>query len=178
MSSFNELSRSTSGSPQMKRIRDSHPTRQQVHELFRTAVLTVCRVDSDLFSLGAHEQALTFRIGRNLANMIEHPNSKLRVDAEYNQQNKHPKIIRSTGLVGERPDLLIHVRGTNDSNLLAVEIKKDSSQVEKDRQKLQRMLEEPLRYRDAVLLILNDRPRWQWIGCDQELSEIPHDPTP
>ncbi len=75
----------------MKRIRDSHPTRQQVHELFRTAVLTVCRVDSDLFSLGAHEQALTFRIGRNLANMIEHPNSKLRVDAEYNQTEQTSK---------------------------------------------------------------------------------------
>lgn len=146
--------------------------------MLHSAILTLYRAERELVLSAVHEQAIAFRLGQSLANAIERPGSKLRVDAEYNRQGKRPKAIVKNGPFGERPDLIIHVRGTNDSNLLAVEIKKAATAVEEDLRRLETLLSDPFRYGDAVLLILGHRPKWQWIGSDMEPIEIVGEQAP
>ncbi|MFE1591734.1 hypothetical protein [Nocardia sp. NPDC058705] len=172
MSSSGDALRSTVESRDRKRIQAGYPTHEDVYRHLYSAVLALYRDDRELIDSNVHEQTLGSRIGLRLANSVERPGSRLRVDPEYNRKGTRPKMICGNGLVGERPDLVIHVRGTNESNLLAVEIKKSAKDIQDDLQKLRRLQSDPFNYHDTVLLILGDAPRWQWIRSDPGLTEI------
>ncbi|MEV0246008.1 hypothetical protein AB0H76_05395 [Nocardia sp. NPDC050712] len=165
--------RSTIESRDRKRIQDGYPTHEEVRALLHRAALALYRNERELIDHNVHEQALGFRIGLFLANTIERPDSKLHVDSEYNRQGTKPKVILSQGRIGKRPDLVIHVRDTNESNLLAVEIKKSAEAIEDDLERLCALQSDPFHYHDAVLLILGATPQWRWIRTDPELTEIP-----
>jgi len=68
---------------------------------------------------------------------------------------------------------VIHVRGNDEENLLAVEIKKSAKNTKGDLQKLSQLQSDPFNYHDTVLLILDDAPQWQWIRSDPGLTDIP-----
>lgn len=94
------------------------------------------------------ERSLVFRIGIYLQNLmlIDDYFNDFNIDAEYNRNFEHPKSMYKITLEGIRekikdtyPDLLIHKRRRNDSNLLIIEFKKGqptSSQKNDDVQKL------------------------------------------
>ncbi|MGY0500672.1 hypothetical protein ACWZHB_19470 [Nocardia sp. FBN12] len=172
ISSGNAL-RSTLESRDRKRIQAGHPTHDDVHAYLRSAVLALYRDERELIESTVHEQTLAFRIGLRLANSVERPDNRLRVDTEYNRQGTRSKTIRNSGPIGERPDLVIHVRGNDESNLLAVEIKKSAKNIKDDLQKLRQLHSDQFNYHDTVLLILDDAPRWQWIRSDPGLTDIP-----
>lgn len=113
------------------------------------AVETFMANDAKLLDNSAHEQAISHRIGVYLESFFE--SKKLNIDCEYNKHLDEPKKIDlydldpelcknckcdSCKLVikgnlheiperGFRPDLLLHVRGTDDRNLIAIEVKKE-----------------------------------------------------
>ncbi|MEU8900133.1 hypothetical protein [Nocardia sp. NPDC048505] len=165
--------RSTIESRDRKRVQDGYPTHEEVRALLHRATLALDRDERELIDYNVHEQALGFRIGLFLANAIERPDSKLRVDSEYDREGTEPKVILREGRIGKRPDLVIHVRGNNESNLLAVEIKKSIKALKDDRERLRALQSHPFHHHAAVLLILGATPQWQWIGTDPELTEIP-----
>ena len=69
------------------------------------------------------EQACVFRIGLYLQERLKKAKiSDVVVDCEYNKNGDHPKKTLMF-LEGIRPDLLVHKRGDNTKNLLAVEFK-------------------------------------------------------
>lgn len=91
---------------------------------------------------GEHiERALTFRLGVQLDHLIAAkrcewatPWNELTVDSELHRALDGPKLGST-----QAPDLIIHVRGTDDWNLLAIEAKHASRPNENDLEKLQRL---------------------------------------
>lgn len=91
---------------------------------------------------GEHlERALTFRLGVHLDHLIAAqrrqwatPWNELAVDSELHRAHDGPKLGST-----QAPDLIIHVRGTDDWNLLVVEAKHASRPNENDLERLQRL---------------------------------------
>ncbi len=107
-------------------------------------------IDNDikLLESSAHEQAISHRIGVYLESLFE--SEKLNIDCEYNKHLDEPKKIDLYDLDPElckrckchscqfvidgnyneipergfRPDILVHKRGTDGFNLIAIEVKK------------------------------------------------------
>lgn len=98
-----------------------------------------------------HEQALSHRLAYHLENsglFIGY-----HVDCEYNRHGEDPK----TDLHGNnfRPDIVIHVRGNDESNLIMIEAKKFNDpvqEIEKTRLSLVNRKDE-FRYQHAFIVI-------------------------
>lgn len=94
-------------------------------------------IDHDwrLLELGPSERAVTHR----LAVYIEQEFPSWNVDSEYNRQGDEGKRKQIILEIGEDPgdvdpDIIVHVRGPQGPNLLALELKPESSsRAEKDR---------------------------------------------
>jgi len=89
-----------------------------VEERLKAAVRLLYKDDHHLFVVNAHECSLTFRLGLYLQQSF--PDHK--IDCEYNREGEDAKTNEAGDSV--RPDILIHERGTNEHNLLAIEAKK------------------------------------------------------
>ena len=105
-------------------------TREDAHALVNHAVDAVVANDSDLLRLDVTERALSHQLARYMADRVAAP---LAVDCEYNRHGSDTKRLR----LGRReasdhdlqavivfPDIIVHQRGTDDHNLLVVEVKK------------------------------------------------------
>jgi hypothetical protein len=111
-------------------------------EVGRRIVRAMSRVvDDDLALLkhGPSERAVSHR----LAVYIEHEFCGWNVDCEYNRQGgaNERKQVDLPDKAGAEvdPDIIVHVRGPEGPNLLAIEIKPDGAsaeRVERDRRKL------------------------------------------
>lgn len=113
------------------------------------AVKLFVKNDLELLKNVVHEQAISHRIGVYLESLFE--SGKQNVDCEYNKHLDEPKKIDLYDLDPElckgckcdsckfvikgnfseipergfRPDILVHKRGTDGFNLIAIEVKKD-----------------------------------------------------
>ena len=97
-----------------------------------------------------NERAFVFRFGHYLANYIEQ-SGKYKVDVEYNRKEIQPKRKSDKLIV---PDLIVHIRGTND-NLIAIEFKK-SNDNKNDKEKLKfLMLNNAYLYREVYFIVIN-----------------------
>jgi hypothetical protein len=97
--------------------------------------------DGHLFKAGTSERSLTFRLGVNLQNEVD---DHWRVDSEYNRNENVPKRLEQ--IKGKRlalnpksrsrgdvyPDLIVHHRGKEGPNRLAIETKKADEQTAKN----------------------------------------------
>jgi len=112
------------------------------------------------------EQAFVFRTGVHLNGLIEKSDYKsFNLDAEYNKNgtdskktNRFPK--------GIRPDLILHQRGTNDNNKIAVEFKGfwSKGKAKKDRKKLEDLTAQAGDYcylLGVLVLIGQDKPDFE-----------------
>lgn len=132
----------------------------------------------DLFTSGAHERAITSQLFRYLADDPRIPNG-VSVDHEYNRVGDHyVKNLRQfvNGIVATDeygdpietaaiPDILVHGRGDHESNLLAIEVKVNEDNSERDLSKIWALLSEPYAYKHGVLLSIlrvegQDGPQW------------------
>jgi len=112
------------------------------------------------------EWAVAFRFGVYLQEIAyQHTRLSLyQIDIEYNR-NLHDvkRICRGT----IRPDLIIHQRGSNENNLLAIEIKawwSDSGEITRDKGKLSDLYDSPYCYRNAVFILVGkEQPEIEWI---------------
>lgn len=149
------------------------PTTDEIRQLLRAAIEELYREERELLASQTHEQALVFRIGQRLINWVERADSTVRVDVEYNRHGDKRKTLGIDGAERDRrPDLIVHIRGRNGANLLVVEAKRGRTNIENDREKLRKFQKEPYMYTNAVLLLLGDRPQWQWMGEDPGLTNV------
>ncbi len=89
-----------------------------VKERLKAAVRLLYEKDIHLFVVDAHECSLTSRLGLYLQQSFP----DYQIDCEYNREGEVAKTNEAGDSV--RPDILIHERGTNEHNLLAIEAKK------------------------------------------------------
>ena len=147
------------------------PTQSELESVVTSALQRLFRHDAHLLDADANERSISHR----LAIYIQEALPTWDVDCEYNRNGHDPKTtmlpIEDTTTDDEDartvyPDIIIHHRNTDD-NLLAIEIKKSSSNVSSDRdeQKLTSYGRQPLRYAHALFLKLrtDHRQNEQWI---------------
>ena len=97
-----------------------------------------------------HEQALSHRLAYHLENSNFF--TGYNVDCEY---NRHGDDTKEDSEGRFRPDIIIHVRGNDDDNLIMIETKKfndPAQEIEEVTQDLQRRKRE-FRYKNAFLVI-------------------------
>jgi hypothetical protein len=107
--------------------------------------------DSQLLAINASEQA----IAAKLAQYLQPHFPKHDVDVEYNRMGQAPKKVAwSERPEEDYPDIIVHVRMT-ETNVLAVELKKDSNPEKKDRDILKlRAYRRELGYAHALFIRL------------------------
>lgn len=85
--------------------------------------------DGQLLTINASEQAIAAKLAQYL--QPHFPNHD--VDVEYNRMGDRPKRVTWSEKLDEvYPDIIVHVRMT-DTNILAIELKKDSNPEKKDK---------------------------------------------
>lgn len=98
------------------------------------ALERLLRSDGALLERDVNEQA----VAHHLANYIyEEIGDVFDVDVEYNRHFNEKKVI----LLGDRsavvrPDIVVHERGSDENNVVAIEVKKFGADLERDREKL------------------------------------------
>ena len=104
---------------------------------FESAIDSLCELDHYLLRVDASERSISHRLAMHLTSRF--PNFD--VDCEYNRAGfdvKRLKLRERTPRDDELeavtvfPDIVVHKRGNNESNLLVVEMKKSSSNVSSD----------------------------------------------
>jgi len=85
--------------------------------------------DVQLLAINASEQAIAARLAQYLQpHFPDH-----HVDVEYNRMGEAPKKVAWSGRPDEvYPDIIVHLRMTN-TNVLAIELKKDSNPEKKEK---------------------------------------------
>jgi len=131
----------------------------QVRALVDAAIARVVRDERELLDRNVSERALTHHLARFIREGV--PPSFV-VDVEYNRHIDDPKRLllpprqaaddelRATTVF---PDIVVHVRGADEHNLLVLEVKKPGGDLDYDERKL-RAFREQLRYRYTAHVIL------------------------
>ena len=118
------------------------------------------------------ERGIVFRFGIYFQEIFNQSHLLLNynIDTEYNRNFDKPKTLPNTPWEdghGAYPDLIVHERGSNNSNLLIIEFKtwwSDPYTIDLDRTKLKAFKEPPYNYKYALLVVLNKtEPTLEWI---------------
>lgn len=111
------------------------------------AVNSLYEEDKDLLEPAGQEEALSSRLRSYIeTNLIEEFNNieEIKVDYNYTKHTREPKKIDSTGI---KPDIVIHRRYTDTSNIVAIEIKHQRKLNKKDLWKLKKLTEDNGEYK-------------------------------
>jgi hypothetical protein len=138
----------------------SLPTEHQVRAAVQTALNDLCKFDHHLLVANASERSLTHSLAVHLGRQFP----GYSVDCEYNRDGFDVKRLKlgarsvqsdSLDAVTVFPDIIVHVRGSKQRNLLVLEAKKTSSNEDNthDLQKLCAFKEE-LKYMFAAHIIV------------------------
>lgn len=153
--------------------------REEIEKIVKEALESLKEHDSYLFEVNANERSLTHKLAEYLQIRIS---KDWNVDCEYNRnQGNVKKIIEKLMRISGEPksydteaktvfpDIIVHKRGSNEHNLLVIEVKKSSSGDSKglsDKEKLKVFCEPPFKYKYAVFIRLivhgANRPDWEW----------------
>jgi hypothetical protein len=139
--------------------------RPEVEQLLRDGLRRLLSEDYELFEGRAHERTITTRLAAYLEANPQIP-AGLSVDHEYNRMEfVYVKMLEdwvgdeikrdSEGRIVDSarvPDILIHGRGDNDSNLLAIEVKVEKQNSYEDMSKIWSLTAGRLAYKFGVLL--------------------------
>lgn len=109
-----------------------------------TALFQLHARDGYLLKHGIHERAMSHRV----AVYLEYQFPGWSVDCEYNKYGDKPKLS-PVAKKSKRPDIIVHRRGLDEDNLLAVELKKMRSICQQDHDKMAAAVSS-LRYRWAI----------------------------
>lgn len=168
---------------------DQEFTIQELKDKVKRAIRCFMRKDSPLIEREAHEQAISHRVAYYLEHLF-YKREKLNVDCEYNKHidackrsdieltefpkkeyencgcDKCNEWQKDKTLPGKqiRPDVLVHSRGNDGRNLIAMEIKKDKM-CPYDKAKLQALTknEGSYKYQLGVFLYFpKGKPKFRW----------------
>lgn len=135
--------------------------RGEANQIVSEAIENLMKNDRELLELGVTERALSHKLAEyiTLSNKIVPP---LVVDCEY---NRHLTDIKRLNLPTRKaldnelrattvfPDIIVHERNSDDSNLIVLELKKPDEDIAYDRRKLEAFVSE-FGYRHAAHVIL------------------------
>jgi hypothetical protein len=121
------------------------------------------------------ERAISHRLGLYLQSKF----SEMNVDCEYNRKGSNIDAKRFGPKVKSRPvypDIIVHKRGDDSNNILAIEVKKQGRKgLEYDETKLKHFtLNDYHKYRFGLLLIFNTKkkarsdPTFRWFKDGEE----------
>lgn len=130
--------------------------------------------DSFLLEADAHERTIAAKLACYLALSTHFP--KHQIDVEYNRHGLEPKAVHLPeyyrGDVKQRifPDVIMHQRGSDDENLLVIQIKKETNPEPRDYDRaVVEAMKRGFHYRRGLLLDLpagpgakNRRPHLEW----------------
>jgi len=132
---------------------------QDAEELVNRAVDRLVEEQSELLDLDVSERALAHHVAIYIAELVA---PGLVVDIEYNRHGADPKRLHfgtpppcDDPLVASTvfPDIIVHVRGTDEHNVLVLELKKRDRSLDFDQRKLL-AFRSVLGYQNAAHLIL------------------------
>ncbi len=109
--------------------------RDDIEYRVKLAIEGLWEHDRHLLTTDASERSIT----HHLANYLQQQFQDRHVDVEYNRDGHEIKRLRDPLDVSNcavYPDIIVHLRGTNDDNLLVIEVKKKSEDNGLDEQKL------------------------------------------
>jgi len=140
-----------------------------LHELqIRLAYALTCfyTLDHYLIEKRIGEWSISHRVALYLESQFPGWN----VDCEFNRDGTNPKLADSFQ-GSKRPDIIVHCRGPEGPNLLAIEVKKSDDVNAEDCRKVERYIEE-LNYRWAVCVSLDvDTAYTAWFGEGNERTD-------
>ncbi len=152
----------------------------QLNEIIMTAIDKLYKYDFYLLEHDVHEQTISSIFAYYLRDLFKEKKLPWNIDPEYNRNGEKPKRLSSIGNV--KPDIIIHIRGLNNdrgteqNNLLIIEIKKDPSEeeIDTDMKKILAFIDEPpFSYCFGLFIGLmrnNENNRYIWsIRDDQQL---------
>ena len=129
-------------------------TRDEADELVREALRQLVKEQPELFHLDLSERALMHHLANCISVRVP---EGINVDVEYNRHHSDPKRLnlprrdasdRELRATTVFPDIIVHVRDTDESNLVVLEVKKKGEPLDYDSQKLRAFCKE-LGYRHA-----------------------------
>ena len=143
---------------------------EQLDGCLREALDALFAEDGELLERDAAERSIGAKLAARLTQVFPEYN----VDVEYDKHGLEPKRVdlpeycRGGGRRRIIPDIVVHQRGTDDHNLLAIELKKETNRESRecDKAKLAAMKRE-LNYQAGVLIDLPAGP-----GATERASEL------
>lgn len=157
--------------------------KKQIMNILEQAKIRFLENDLYLFSVVANERSLTHKFAEYLQIAI---GCSWNVDCEYNRYgNDSKKIHEIKKLIDPRgdnisiddteaktvyPDIIVHKRGLNGSNLLVIEAKKDASD-EKSRGDKEKLKKIQVEYRYSFAVFINfktENKEIEWLFCDKK----------
>lgn len=109
--------------------------------LVENSVARLLREEAELLTLKVGEQTLAQHLAAYIRAGVP---KELAVDVEYNRHGHGKKELLITPNGGSesvptvvRPDIVVHSRGNDHSNILAIEVKKPGTDLSHDRRKLE-----------------------------------------
>jgi hypothetical protein len=135
--------------------------RRELRKRVDKALDSLLAADAELLERNAAERAIGGRLAAHLAPLFPDHH----VDVEYDRHGLEPKAVdlppecRGGGRRRVVPDIVVHRRGSDDQNLLAIELKKETNRESRDcdRAKLKAMRKQ-LNYQAGVLIDLPAGP--------------------
>ncbi len=151
-----------------------------IKQITDTALNHLKQKDRQLLDIQVNERTISHK----LAEYLQQEFSILFVDCEYNRHDGLTKILGvPTNSVGWDdvdsktvfPDIVVHKRGTDEENLLVIEIKKSNNRYNSfDMKKLRAFTREPYNYKFGLFLEINvdgNSDCFQWFKSGELFDE-------
>lgn len=140
-----------------------------VKKCVQSAMEQVYTNDKSLIARDTNERSIVFRFGLYLCEILKSTAfNNYNVDVEYNRNGQNPKRTPRHPRNGVVPDLIIHKRESNESNLLVLEFKTEwNSNQSEDEKKIKELTSITGEYRfkyGATILIRYNKPDYTWYG--------------
>ena len=148
-------------------------TKDEIKGIVKCCLQKLRRQDKDLFDRNLNERTITHK----LAEYLQEHFPEFNVDCEYNRYRNYIKRIRNgqdrsreianlsnielAELIWENkeadtiyPDIIVHIRRTQESNILIIEVKKSSNPDtgESDKEKIEELMDRPYNYKFGLFL--------------------------
>ena len=123
------------------------PTSETIEGLITQACQNLLRAQRNLFQFTSQTNQTEWNLAHHLANELHAVFPDYDCDLEMTKPN----------LGNRRPDIVIHRRGSQDENLLVVEVKRSKELVASDVQKIRDYwLVPPLQYRFGAVVVIEE----------------------
>lgn len=126
---------------------------ETIQEIIEKVLTEIVKHDNYLLHKKLKEECINHKLAIHIEKEITRRNiDNFHVDIEYNKNCNDPKYVEINGeQMSIRPDIIVHKRGSNKCNFLAIEAKK-TYKSKHDIQKIQALLRSPYKFDFGCLI--------------------------